>query len=210
MHTERTKIFLVGAGGHGKVVLDAMLAGDLSAERIYVADGKPELAGTHLLGISVLAPAIQPEAAYGYFHVAIGNAAIRQKMHEELETMGSQPLTVIHPSAVVSGFAVIEAAVFVAARAVIAPDARLGCGSIVNHGAVIDHDCRVGEFCHIAPNATLGGNVSIGKRVLVGAGANILPGIRIGDDVTIGAGAVVTADVPDGERLAGVPARKII
>ncbi|MBS0307496.1 MAG: acetyltransferase [Proteobacteria bacterium] len=208
MHTE--KIFLVGAGGHGKVVLDALLAGGVASERIYVADGKEELAGTTLLGVSVLTPAIQPEAAHGYFHVAIGSANTRQQFHEKLEALGSQPLTIIHPAAVIAVSATIEAGVFVAARAIVAPEAWLGRGSIVNHGAVIDHDCRIGEFCHVAPNATLGGNVSVGKRVLIGAGANILPGIRIGDDVTIGAGAVVIADVPDGVRLVGVPARKII
>ncbi len=208
MRTE--KIFLVGAGGHGKVVLDALLSGGVRSEQVYVTDGKEELAGKKLLGISILAPAIHPEAGHGHFHVAIGNAMVRQQFYEELQGMGGLPLAVIHPAAVISTFAAVAAGAFVAARAVIAPEARLGRGSIINHGAVIDHDCRVGDFSHVAPNATMGGGASIGKRVLVGAGANILPGVRVGDDVVIGAGAVVIVNIPDGECVAGVPSRKII
>lgn len=41
----------------------------------------------------------------------------------------------------------------------------------------------------------------------IGSGAVILCGIVIGRDALVGAGAVVTHDVPDGGKVAGVPAR---
>lgn len=206
MHTEH--VFLVGAGGHGKVVLDALLLIGVRLANISVNDSKQALAGTDFLGIPIAVPEIHPEAQQGHFHVAIGNATVRQRIHAKLESLGSRALAVIHPAALVSRFAHLDAGVFVAAGAIIAPAARLGRAAIVNHGAVVDHDCQVGEFSHVAPNATLGGGVTIGSRVLVGAGANILPGISIGDDVIIGAGAVVAADVPSGTCMVGVPARE--
>lgn len=43
--------------------------------------------------------------------------------------------------------------------------------------------------------------------VAIGSGAIIMCGIRLGKGCRIGAGAVVTKDVPAGEKVAGVPAR---
>ena len=47
----------------------------------------------------------------------------------------------------------------------------------------------------------------MGNRTAIGLGASVMPDIVIGDDVVVGTGAVVTKDVPDGVRVAGVPAR---
>jgi maltose O-acetyltransferase len=51
--------------------------------------------------------------------------------------------------------------------------------------------------------------VSIGNDVWIGARVIVLPGVSIGNHTIIGAGSVVTADVPDGAIVAGVPARMI-
>lgn len=49
--------------------------------------------------------------------------------------------------------------------------------------------------------------IVIGQDVWIGMGAIILPGITIGDGAIVAAGAVVTADVPAGAVVSGVPAR---
>jgi acetyltransferase-like isoleucine patch superfamily enzyme len=43
----------------------------------------------------------------------------------------------------------------------------------------------------------------------IGSGAVLLCGITVGEGALIGAGAVVTADVPPGATVAGVPARRL-
>ncbi|MBI5119558.1 MAG: N-acetyltransferase [Rhodospirillales bacterium] len=46
----------------------------------------------------------------------------------------------------------------------------------------------------------------VGKGASVGSGATILPGVTIGRNALVGAGAVVTKNVPENARVAGVPA----
>ncbi len=200
------RVFLVGAGGHGRVVLDAMLKCGIAPARIRIRDDNPALKGKSLLGHAIQVPAIPAKEKGANFHVAIGNAAIREKTQTALERLGLAALTVCHPTAAISSFAAIGRGSLVAATAVVGPSATLGDGVIVNHGAVIDHDCIVGAFSHISPNAALGGGAKIGKRAMIGAGAVVLPMITIGDDAVVGAGSVVISDVAEGAVVAGVPA----
>jgi acetyltransferase-like isoleucine patch superfamily enzyme len=48
---------------------------------------------------------------------------------------------------------------------------------------------------------------AVGERAVIGTGAVILPRLSIGCGAIVGAGAVVTADVPAGVVVTGVPAR---
>jgi sugar O-acyltransferase (sialic acid O-acetyltransferase NeuD family) len=208
MHTKQ--IFIVGAGGHGKVVFDALAGTGARLDRIRVTDSAARLQGMDFFGRKIETPSVHPDMAGELFHLAIGSADARRKLFAELTALGSSALTVTHPMASVSQFSTVGDGCFIASQAVIGPAAVLGISVIVNHGAVVDHDCTVGDFAHIAPLATLGGGVRVGARVLVGAGANILPGLEIGEGAVIGAGAVVTGNVAAGEVRVGVPASKKI
>lgn len=199
-------LLIFGAGGHGRVLVDAALLGR-RWNRIVVSDRKlPDnqselLPGIHLLAVAAAA-ALDP-----VIHIAIGNNQFRQN---EASAWGHERLvSVVHPAAVVSVFSSIKSGCFVAAGAVIGPSAQVGMGVIVNHGAVVDHDVEVGAFSHIAPNASLGGHVKLGQRVLIGSGAVVLPSVAIGDDVSVGAGSVVTMNLLEPGTYAGIPARRI-
>ncbi|MGB9110735.1 MAG: acetyltransferase [Telluria sp.] len=204
MHTDT--IYIVGAGGHAKVVADALLLSGVSGDRIRLTDGDERLAGTRVLDWTVTVPAVRDDMRNACFHVAIGHAGIRAKLHAQLLALGGRPVTIVHPRATVSSHATLGQGVFVAAHAIVGPSARLGDGVIVNHSAVVDHDCEVGRFSHIAPTAALAGAVQIGEAVLVGAGAKLLPSVHVGNRAIIGAGAVVLEDVPAAQTFVGVPA----
>jgi sugar O-acyltransferase (sialic acid O-acetyltransferase NeuD family) len=193
------KHYIYGAGGHGKVVLDAMQLAGLVCDGFV--DDKPI---NQWVGLPVFPPAILTQDTDISIHFAIGHCGIRQQLSEGL--IGVQCLSVKHPSAVVSLSADIVIGSFLAAGSIVGPDAKVGRHCIINHQAVVDHDCVVGDFCHIAPHASLGGGVKIGRGVLIGAGAVILPGLSIGDYAVVGAGAVVTKSVESGLTVVGNPA----
>lgn len=206
MPTER--LVLIGAGGHAKVVLDAVRLARPTGE-IEVRDDNPALAGGRILGVPVRTPVGALDALRAQCHVAIGDNSTRRRIGEALIAGGSTLASIVHPRAIVAADAKIEGGAFVAAGAVVAPDARIGPGVIVNHLAIVDHDCAVGGFSHIAPGVVLGGGVTVGARCLLGSGAVVLPGVSIADDVVIAAGAVVTRNVTAGAKLAGIPAKEI-
>jgi len=54
-----------------------------------------------------------------------------------------------------------------------------------------------------------GRDVEIGPGAWIGTRAIVLGPCRVGADAVVAAGAVVTHDVPDGARVAGVPARTL-
>jgi sugar O-acyltransferase (sialic acid O-acetyltransferase NeuD family) len=196
------KHYIYGAGGHGKVVLDAMHQASLDCDGFIDDKSMSQWADLPVFSSTMLTQENDVR-----IHLAIGNCEIRQRIADSL--IAVQLLSVKHPVAVVSLSAVVGDGSFLAAGAIIGPYAKVGQHSIINHQAVVDHDCVVGDFCHIAPHVSLGGGVKIGHGVLVGAGAVILPGLSVGDAAIIGAGAVVTKNVESGVTVVGNPAHVI-
>ncbi|MEQ6341921.1 MAG: acetyltransferase [Gammaproteobacteria bacterium] len=206
----RTESFLiVGAGGHAKVVIDALRSLHGIDCLLQLADDDVKFTGLFSMGLPITVPIAKALQPGGYFHVAIGNNRFRSRVAGLCLQAGMKYHSILHSRAIVAASAEMGAGCFVAAGAILAPESSLGAGCIVNHGAVIDHDCHLGTFCHVAPNATLGGGVTVGDGVLIGAGANVLPGVSIGEGCVVGAGAVVLHDLLAGGTYVGVPARCI-
>lgn len=193
--------FIYGAGGHGKVVLDALVKTGKSCHAFI--DDRPLEIWSNL---PVISPENIPQDAH--LHFAIGNSQIREALAKKYKN--HHFFSIKHPQASLASSAqVSQSGTLVAAQAIVGPDASIGDHCIINHSTVVDHDCIVGNFCHIAPGSILGGGVELGKHVLIGAGAVILPGIRIADHVTIGAGAVVTKNIQAGCVVTGIPAKPL-
>lgn len=197
-------VVVVGAGGHGRVVADAVrLLGH--PIRGFLDDSDPGSRNPHpdveVIGSLEILSDLPDELVHG-----IGDNATRQAVATRRPDIW---MVVVHPEAVVAQSARLDTGAVVLAGAIVQVDVTVGSGAIVNSGAIVEHDCRVGRFSHIAPHATLTGAVTIGERTLVGAGATIAPGCVVGDDVVIGAGAVVIRDVPSGFVVAGNPAQQI-
>jgi sugar O-acyltransferase (sialic acid O-acetyltransferase NeuD family) len=203
-------LLILGAGGHGRVIADIALATgvwntvefydeqypDFSVAKQYLVAGNIEDLLNKHQGNDVV--------------IGIGDNQARARIHRLLEQHNIQPVSVIHPSAIVSESAEVKAGTVVMPGAIINCNSVVGRSCIVNSGAVIEHDCVLGEFVHISPNATLAGGVEIGSSSWVGMGSCIRQQIRVGDNVIVGAGAVVVQDISSNQVVAGVPAAPII
>ncbi len=203
-------LLVLGASGHGMVVCDILAAARDGSHVVGFVDANPSLHGTRVLDLPVVGT-LEEMADRGVRRVAMGigdNAARRRAFARVLE-LGLQPVTAVHPSAVLSAHATVGRGTVVMANAAINVAADIGENAIVNTASSVDHHCVIGAHAHIAPGAVLAGNVRIGEETLVGAGAVVIPGLSIGARCVVGAGAVVTANVPDGVTVAGVPARPI-
>jgi sugar O-acyltransferase (sialic acid O-acetyltransferase NeuD family) len=206
----RPKVVVLGAGGHGKVVLELLLL-DKTMDVAGLIDANPALRGTTVLGVPVLGgdDQIARSGATG-FVVGIGNVGNpepRRRVFDAALARGLSPVRLVHPSATISGFAEVGEGTVVMAGAIVNPGAVLGRNVIVNTGAIVDHDCRIGDHAHVAPGARLSGGVTVGRSALIGVGASVRQGIAIGEEAIVGAGAVVVGDVAARVTVVGTPAR---
>lgn len=203
-------IWLLGGGGHAKVVIDAAELSGRPVSGFFDDDSEPAInAGITHLGTIESAGDRMSEDEFATVHLAIGHIEARRRVMERLMGRGIQAdryATIIHPGAIVSASVTIGRGVFIAPGAIINASARLSNHAIINTAAVVEHDVSVGENSHVSPHATICGGVRIGAHTLIGAGAVILPRVSIGEGVIVGAGAVVLRDVGDGRKVVGNPA----
>jgi UDP-perosamine 4-acetyltransferase len=205
-------VIILGAGGHAKVLIDAMLTS--SAIILGVVDSNTALRDGNLLGVPVLGgdevvntylpSEIQLVNGLG----SVGIPSKRQQLYEKFKQLGFDFSTIIHPSAIIASHVEQGEGAQIMAGAVIQPCCRIGANSIINTRASVDHDCIIGDHVHIAPGVTLSGGVTIGSGTHVGTGATIIQGVTIANDCLVAAGAVVTRDLIAGTKVRGVPARE--
>lgn len=208
-----SKIVIIGAGGHGKVV--AELARQAGYEPSAFVDvtrhgevAEPGGARIEMSQLEYFAAVEAGEHPYGMnAAIAIGDNDTRLDIFHQLKRHVNLP-TLIHPTAFVSASAELGWGVHVCPMAVVHPAAWVGHAAILNTRCVVEHDCVVGDGAHISPGAVLCGGVTLGDGVWIGAGAVVIPGVRVGENAIVGAGAVVIRDVSAGATVVGNPARQ--
>ena len=145
------------------------------------------------------------------FVVAIGNphGRVRIALHEKMVALGLQPVSLAHPSAIVSDTATFGSGLQVMAGAIIGELVHIGRECIINTNASVDHECVLEDGVEIAPGATLCGNIRMRTNSWACTGATITPRRTIGADSIVGAGSVVLHDIPEGMLAIGSPARPV-
>jgi len=203
-------VILLGAGGHARVLADAL--GAAGCDIAGVSDPDRDRAKDAFAGIPVLSDADvlgrAPDTVVLVNGVGgIGDTAPRRDLFLRFKARGFRFATVVHPAAAVAREAVLGEGAQIMAGAVIQTSARVGENTLINIGVVVDHDCNIGAHCHLAPGSALSGKVCLGAETHIGTGASLIHDIVVGARCLIGAGAVVIRDVPDDIRAVGVPAK---
>lgn len=189
-------MFLYGASGHAKVIIDILKANGMEIEGLL--DDNPDV--TELMGYKVLHGVNDVSSLI----ISIGNNRIRKMIAERLETRFEKA---VHPSAIMSPSAKVGEGTVVMQGAIVQACAEIGKHCIVNTGASVDHECVLEDYVHVSPHSTLCGNVHVGEGSWIGAGTTVIPGVKIGKWSVIGAGSVVVRDIPDGVVAYGNPCR---
>ena len=202
-------LVIVGAGGHGRVVLDAAREGRLPVAGFIDTVAKPgdEVNGCTVLGGNVLLDDLGCLEAHTFI-VAIGNQKARRELSLLLLERASLT-TVIDPRSTLSSSASIGVGTAVIAGTIVNANAKIGRYCILNTGCTIDHDNILADGVQVCPGVHLAGNVRCGADAFIGTGAVAIPGISIGANAVVGAGSVVIRDVPDGVTVVGNPARTL-
>jgi sugar O-acyltransferase (sialic acid O-acetyltransferase NeuD family) len=208
-------VIVIGAGGHAKVVADALLAQGRSVMGFTDLDASKHgqrICGLPVLGDDRFLQAQDPaeiELALGLGGAgSTGDDQRRRNRYSQLQAQGWRFTQVQHPSALVSPFARVGLATQLLAQCVVQAGAYIGLGCIVNTGAVVEHDTQISDWCHLAPRSLVCGDVQIFEGCHVGAGAVVRQGLQLGQGTVIGAGAVVVRSSEGGKLLLGVPARE--
>lgn len=196
-------VIIIGAGGHGKVVIDCIAQENKYHIEAVVDD---QYQDRTILDFVVEEKNNKTQYKGQQTIIAVGDCQIRKRIASALQ---SDAVSTIHPTAVVSKYSTVGLGTQIFANAVVNPGAVVGNHVIINTGAIVEHDCRVGNFVHLSPNSCIGGGVTVGSCTHIGIGVSVIQGITIGENVIIGAGAVVITDIPSNCTAVGIPAKPI-
>ena len=165
-------LLILGAGGHGKVVLD-VVESMKCYETIHLLDDGKEV-GAEVLGHEVVGKVSECHLYskdYTDAIVALGNNEVRLELTRKLKELGYHIPILVHPTSVVSQYANIKEGTVIMPQAVVNADSRIGVACIINTGAIVEHDCVVGDGAHIAYRTVLGGGgAKVRSEVLVDIG----------------------------------------
>ena len=201
---DQEDIYVLGAGGHAKVVISTLRAARFGIRAIL--DDNLQINGGEVLGIPVAGPlSLLEEMKFCRAVIAIGNNRARREIAERFRHV--EWVTAVHPQTTIDPTVTLGAGTVIFAGTVIQPCTRIGRHVIVNTGATIDHDCFIGDYAHVAPGCHLAGNVTLGEGVLIGIAGAALPKTTVGAWTVVGAGGIVTTDLPPHIIATGIPAK---
>lgn len=206
-----SQLLILGAGGHGKVVVEAAVAMGGWDKIAFLDDQYPKL--KVMLGHAVVGSvedAFDFADDYDSAVVALGNAKLRMNLLNKLDDLGFCLPSIIHPLSYISPSASIGKGNVIFPYAVVNAAVTIGDGCILNTAAVVEHDCSLDCGVHVCPGVHIGGGVSIGEMCWVGIGSSVTHSIAIGNDVIIGAGSAVINSIEANQTVVGVPARRVL
>lgn len=172
------KVIIIGAGGHGRVVIDSTLCNP-NLEVIGFLD---DMDTENILGVPRLGKISDIEKFKEFkFHIAIGDNSFRKELSEKVKV--ENLLTIIHPTAYICSDIKMGKGCFIGANVVINSKSRLGNSIIVNTSSIVEHDCTLENYSHLSYGVLLGSGVTIKEEVYIDMGEVVKRGLTIERDI---------------------------
>lgn len=203
-------LILVAASGLAREALDIVRAGD-AYEVIGFVDDDPKLWGEVIDDVKVLGglEVVRDHLPDAAVLLCAGSGTARASLAARVGLNNARYATLIHPSVLVPPSCVVGAGSILLAGCILTAAVSLGRHVVAMPNVVLTHDDVVEDFATLCAGVVLGGRVHVGSRAYVGMNASIREQRHVGVGAMIGMGAVVLADIPDGEVWAGVPAKRL-
>ena len=206
MHDSVCDVFILGAGGHSKQVIDALKGGGGGYKVAGVFDDAKVIGSAYYRGHNVMDVIANVDLYMDQsvkLFCGIGDNETRRAIVERFDR--SRFINVVAQGAVVSPSVAMGCGNYIGNFANVAADSVMGDFNVLNDGCCVTHDVVVGDFNHICPQSVLGGGVVVGNFNLIGTNANVNPRVKIGSHNKIGSGCAVVRDVGDWRTVVGVP-----
>jgi len=188
------RLLIVGAGGLGREVANWAID-EIKKSSGWIITGFLDDNPNAIYGKQTSIPLIGSVAGFVprsdvYVVIAMGNPAVRRKLHEGLLVKGAQFANVIHPTAIVAEGVRLGVGVVVAPFSILSANSCIGDGVVVNYHAVIQHDAEVGSWSYISSHGNVGGGSFIGQEAVVGTHSVVPPCAHIPDRYIVLPGTV--------------------
>jgi sugar O-acyltransferase (sialic acid O-acetyltransferase NeuD family) len=203
----KTKLFLIGAGGHASSCID--LIEETEKFRIVGIIGKNNELGTYVQGYEVIGTDLNIESLRKITkNVVLGIGQIKSpKTRMEVSDLfvknGFSFKSVFSSTSRISKNAQIDEGTVVMHNVTINTGVKIGKYSIINTGAILEHGAAVGDYAHVSTGVIVNGESRVGKGTFVGSGTVIKELTIIGDNCLIGMGQFVRKNLPDNSRYIG-------
>jgi len=171
-------------------VVESHFAGRFSKVEKYFCDKKT-------FGADSLPGLTEPTGRVSYI-LGVVDIQLRVNIERACRTAGWEPVSIVHPSAMISKSAKIGPGCFVASGCAVSVNAELGSHCLVHFNSTIGHDAVLGAHCTVLPGARISGQVRLGAGVMVGSNAVVFQHLQVGELSQIDALTYVRENV--GER----------
>lgn len=182
----KTKLVLVGGGGHCNACIDVVEA-DGRYEIIGILD-LPERVGMVISGYSV----IGTDSSYkdyitkgAHFLITAGqifDRTLRTRIYDELNALNAPFATIISPRAHIANNVTIEHGTIVMHGAIINSNAKIGKNCIINTLSLVEHDSEICDHCHISTGAIINGSSKIGSGTFCGSGSVVIQNAEVPEE----------------------------
>lgn len=207
-------IIIIGASGHGGMVLDCIRKEGRYRVLGFVDSFKKK--GTKQSGLKVLGSELDLPWLIWKLNiqgaiVAIGNNWIRKGIVDKISKIAPtlEMVTTIHPNATIALSAKIGRGNFIAPGALVNANSQIGDFCILNTNSSLGHDGKMGNFSSISSGVCTGGQLILGAYSAISLGVNVIENISVGEHSLIGAGSLVIDHVDAYSMVYGSPARFI-